>query len=156
MQGFTTVDKLLELNKNIKDKDKIQIGQNINLPQEPSVKSEVVSTGNVYKHAEHVTIKHFFGLIEDHGQQGYDITYNVVKNSFSDEAGNETVSYDYQVTDTRRTWTSSASNFGVYKFGLSTLAAGSFNLSIIFSTCGNINCCHDIIKLSSFFLMCLL
>jgi hypothetical protein len=102
---------------------KIQIGQEINLPQEPSVKSEVVSTGNVYKHAEHVTTKHFWGLIEDHGQQGYDITYNVVKNTFSDEAGNETVSYDYQVTNTRATWTSSASNFGVYKFGLGSLAA---------------------------------
>lgn len=119
----TTVDKLLELNKNIKDPNKISIGQNINLPQDPSVKSKVVSTNNVYKHSEHTTTKHFFGLIEDHGQQGYDITYNVVQNTFSDEAGNESVSYDYQVTNNRATWTSSASNFGVYKFGLTSLAA---------------------------------
>ncbi|WP_235604516.1 RHS repeat-associated core domain-containing protein [Flavobacterium covae] len=87
------------------------------------VTSEVISGEKVYKHSEETTTKHWFGLFEDHGNQGYDIKYHVTFNTYKDKSGNESYSLGYKVTDVIPTWHSSASNFEVVKLGITTLAA---------------------------------
>ncbi|AND64172.1 hypothetical protein AX766_07025 [Flavobacterium covae] len=87
------------------------------------VSSYTYSKGDVYKHVEKTTTKHFWGLLEDHGNQGYDITYDTMLNVYGDGYGNYTSSLEYKVTSVNPTWHSSASNFEVYKFGLTSLAA---------------------------------
>jgi hypothetical protein len=85
------------------------------------VNSQVVSTNNVYKHSQKTVSKHWFGLIEDYGNQGYDITYNVIKNNFTDNEGNESFTYNYRVTNINPTWHSSSGNMGVITFALTTV-----------------------------------